>query len=155
MRHGLGNWVLAGLLLASHGGASAQVYTWTDAQGRKHFSDEASIPGNSREKRVEVPPPNLANRFVPTPLSAATTLPPEDTPTKPDATPAAATTPDTNNKNAKKKAFTREECGALKQAYDASAACFAACSKPVQAYGQRGRNNANCGHCQQLTMPRC
>lgn len=157
MKHGLGSWVLVALLLGGSGVAGAQVYTWTDEQGRKHFTDEAATPGNGRTKRVEVTPPNLANRFVPSSSTTTTTLPAEGSPTKPDVTVAVAPNTGFQSKNARKKNFTREECASLKQAYDASSECFAACSTPANAngYGQKGRNNANCGHCQQMIMPRC
>ncbi len=157
MKYGLGHWVLSALLLGGHGMTGAQVYTWTDEKGRKHFTDEASAPENGRSKRVEVAPPNLANRFVPSASTVTTALPAEGTATIP--VPTAAVVPNTGyqNKNAKKNNVTREECAAQKQAYDASSSCFASCSTPATAnsFGQKGRNNANCGHCQQVTMPRC
>jgi hypothetical protein len=56
----------------------------------------------------------------------------------------------------KKAKFSKDECEALKKAYDASVACYAECSTPVQQrFGSGGRNNAKCGHCTQMSMPRC
>ena len=144
-------WPWAGLLLCSHLLAMAQVYTWTDEKGRKHFGDQVSTPESHRGKPVNIPTPNIAQRFEPAPSLVA----PSESATTADGTaPVASSFPDpkAKSKTPTGVAASQEACKAQKQAYQASAACFAACSRPVAG---GGRNNARCGHCTPLNSPRC
>lgn len=145
-----GSIMVAGCL-CGHLLASAQdVYTWTDEKGRKHFADKVSTPENRQDKPVTVPPPNVAKRFVPVPAEGSG----DANPTPPAVPPAPANK--TRLPDPKKKArYSQEECEALKKAYAASEACFADCSTPTRTFRGSGRNNSNCGHCTQMTMPRC
>lgn len=144
-------WVWAGLLLFSLL-AIAQVYTWTDEQGRKHFGDEVTTPGNQRETPVNIPPPNVAEPFKPDTPPAAPSAP--DAPAEVAApVPAALTDPMAGTPKRPGVAAEQEACKAQNEAYEASKACFAECStlnKPGS-----GRNNAQCGHCTPMTKPRC
>lgn len=150
-------YALVGGLLCGHLWATAQeVYTWTDEKGKKHFADKASTPEDRRNKPVDIPPPNVAKRFVPTPQQAPQAS--GDIPPPPVAQPSPAPKPKLPDPKKKGK-FSRDECEALKKAYEDSAACFAECSTPTHSnqngYPSGGRNNAKCGHCTQMNMPRC
>ena len=52
-------WVVALLCFAQI--SQAQVYTWTDENGKRHFGDEVSTPENRRESPVKVLPRTLQN----------------------------------------------------------------------------------------------
>lgn len=146
-------WVMVGGLLCSHLLAGAQdVYTWTDEKGRKHFADKVSTPENRRDTPVDIPPPNVAKRFVPAQPLAGQAGTGDATPGLPGAIPAVSTDPKPAEKKKPKAMFTNEECEAKRAAYAASEACFGECATPTI---YQSKNNAKCGHCTQMTMPRC
>ncbi len=146
------------VLVCVHVMSIAQVYTWTDKDGRKHFGDPATTPEDKRDLPVHVPPPNVADRFIPNPVNNGADVGGDATQGSPPVSIAPSGAP-------KKPAFNdRSGCQAARQAYDASLACYAECGKTScrggLAQGGRGssscgRNNAACGHCQELPMPRC
>jgi hypothetical protein len=139
-------------LLCSHLWASAQdVYTWTDEKGRKHFADKVSTPENRRDKPVNIPPPNVAKRFAPSQPNGATGTG-DASPGLTGAMPVVSADPKPPEKKKPKVMFTNEECDARKAAYAASEACFVECATPTV---HQSKNNANCGHCTQMSMPRC
>ena len=147
-------WVWMGALLCVAQISLAQVYTWTDEKGRKHFGDEVSTPENRRESPVKVPPPNIAERFTPAqkPDSASQTTAGETGSNAPPTIPAQGARPPSGMGVKESQA----RCESQKQAYDSSAACFAACGKTVCTRGQGcRRNNAACGHCQDMLPPNC
>jgi hypothetical protein len=156
-------WAWVGLLLCGHLCAIAQIYTWTDKSGRKHFGDDVSTPENQRSTPVKIPSPNTAKRFEPNaPLATSSgSDAPADGPT-PFTT--SATDPKAKTKDLSGVAARQEACKAEKQAYQASAACYAECGISFCSGGlvqggsgpsSCGRNNVNCGHCKDLPMPRC
>ncbi|MGS5086265.1 DUF4124 domain-containing protein [Hydrogenophaga sp. A37] len=149
MKNVFRRWAWAGLLLCNSL-IHAQVYTWTDAQGRKHFGDEVSTPENKRGTPVKIPLPNIAKRFEPN-TPPASNAPADGS--APVPTPASA--PKAETKKLPGLAAQQEACKAQKQAYQASEACYAECSTPVQNKWGGGRNNAKCGHCSPMTTPRC
>lgn len=122
----------------------AQIYQWVDEQGRTHFDDNR--PGSDREKveEVKVRKPNLMNRFVAPP-------PPVE---KPAPKPVVNKTPPVSVLPSEEPvglAARQAACAKMKQAYEASQACYLACSKPVP----NGRSNAECGHCTNIVDPGC
>lgn len=144
-------WAWAVLLLGSLL-AIAQVYTWTDEQGRTHFGDEVTTPANQRETPVHIPAANVAEPFKPDTPPSVPSVP--DAPAEVAApVPSMVTDPQTGLPQRPGVAAEQEACQAQNEAYQASRACFAECStlnKPGS-----GRNNAQCGHCTPLTKPRC
>ena len=59
----LGRLALWVCLAGTGGAAMAQVYTWTDANGKKHFGDAATRPRDKTSPEVKVPPANKLLRF--------------------------------------------------------------------------------------------
>lgn len=156
-------WAWVGLLLCGHLFAIAQVYTWTDDKGRKHFGDEVSTPQNQRGTPVKIPQSNAAKRFEPkAPLAASSGT---DAPADGSASvPTSATDPKAKTKELTSVAAKQEVCKAERQAYKASVACYAECGisfcsgglvQGGSGPGSCGRNNVNCSHCNDLPMPRC
>ena len=145
-------WAWVGLLLCGHLFAIAQVYTWTDEKGRKHFGDEVTTPGNQRGKTVNIPPPNVAERFKPDATLATPSA--SDAPAEAAApVPTAGSDPKAGSPKRPGVAAGQEACKAQNEAYQASRACYSECS--TLNVGGRGHNNAQCGHCTPLTKPRC
>lgn len=145
-------WAWIGLLLCGHLFAIAQVYTWTDEKGRKHFGDEVSTPENQRGTPVKIPLTNTAKRFEPDTPPAAPSA--SDAPTEVAAPmPSALTDPKTGAPKRPGVAAEQDACKAQNAAYQASRACYAECS--TLNVGGRGHNNAQCGHCTPLPKPRC
>jgi hypothetical protein len=144
-------WVVALLCFAQI--SQAQVYTWTDENGKRHFGDEVSTPENRRESPVKVPPPNIAERFTPTLKSdSASQTSGEVGSNAPPAIPAQGQRSQ-SGAGAKQ---SQNMCEAQKQAYASSAACFAACGRTICTRGQGcRRNNSECGHCQAMSPPNC
>lgn len=139
-------------LAALAGSAMAQVYTWTDANGKKHVGDAATRPRDKSSPEIKVPPAIVADRFEPRTASPPVTAPePKD-----EVAPPVQLTLPSPNIEARKPSnvdMSKESCRAKWDAYDSGVSCFSACGKPMT--GFRGRNNADCGHCQDAPMPRC
>ncbi|EWS63683.1 DUF4124 domain-containing protein [Hydrogenophaga aromaticivorans] len=145
----LGRLALWVCLAGTGGAAMAQVYTWTDANGKKHFGDAATRPRDKTSPEVKVPPANLANRF-----EARQT--PNPTPAAPESQ-SGQTMPGPTAQKISGVQRNQDACRAQWKAYDEGVACYAKCGKTVC----RGflfdcrRNNAECGHCRDAPMPRC
>lgn len=134
------------------GSATAQVYTWTDSNGKKHFGDAATRPRDKISPEIKMPPANVADRFEVrnSPEPTSTQAPPVD------SAPAPATAPSTRPLNASRPSSvdrSRNSCKAKWVAFESAVSCYDACAKPMAPF--RGRNNAECGHCQDLPMPNC
>ena len=152
--------LLCCVLVCTHVMSIAQVYTWTDKDGRKHFGDPATTPEDKRDLPVHVPSPNVADRFVPNTANNANgaDMGGDATQGSPSVSIAPSGVP-------KKPAFNdRSGCQAARQAYDASVACYAECGvtscrggllQGGRGSSSCGRNNAACGQCKELPMPRC
>jgi hypothetical protein len=150
----LGRLALWVCLAGTGGAAMAQVYTWTDADGKKHFGDAATKPRDRTSPEVKVPPANVADRF-----EARQT--PEPIPAGPEsqsaAAPPAQSTPGPAARKISGVQRNQDACLTQWKAYDASAACYAECGRTIC----RGilfdckRNNAACGHCQDVPRPNC
>lgn len=144
-------WLLAGLYALS-GASLAQVYTWTDADGKKHFGDAAVRPKNNVSPEVKVPPPNIANRFEAQKApegQSETTIPAE----VPPETPPAAPQPTKPSRRPPSTQRSQDSCKAKWDAFESASACYAECGKSLAPDG--ARNNAECGHCTDVPMPRC
>lgn len=132
--------------------AGAQIYTWTDEQGRKHFADEVGTPEHQRTTPVKVSPPNLVERFVPPAQSAQSAD--GDAAAQgagSGATPTAPPAPSQGQRSPSRSSSREQACKAAKAAYEASLACFQGCGRRVV----YGTDNSACGECQQLPMPDC
>jgi len=158
----LGRLALWICLAGTFGAASAQIYTWTDADGKKHFGDAAMRPKDKAISEVKIPPANVSERFearkeselphVPEPQSEA--VPPAPT------VPYGASTPLPMPRKISSVERDQDTCRAQWEAYDAGAACYAECGKNIACpspgfFLTCGRNNAECGHCSDAPMPRC
>ena len=146
-------------LAALAGSAMAQVYTWTDANGKKHFGDAATRPSDKTSPEIKVPPANVADRFEPRPAPPPIGQP---EPKIEDPMLASPAPPAPARPVPKVSSVERDQdtCRAKWDAYDASAACYAECGKNIacrnpDAFRSCGRNNAACGHCSDAPMPRC
>ncbi len=126
--------------------AGAQIYTWTDEQGRKHFADEGGTPPQQRTTPVTVSPPNVIERFTPPAGQQSGADEAQQAGQPPVILPAPA-----RAQRAPGLASKAEACKAEKAAYEASLACFAECGRR----GVYGTDNSACGHCQQLPIPNC
>lgn len=139
---------LAVVLLGVQLLAGAQINTWTDQHGRKHFADEAGTPEHQRTTPVTVPPPNVIERFVPPAQLSPQAAGDEGansgaTPTAPPVPPQAQRSPSRSSRE--------DACKAAKAAYEASLACFQGCGRR----GVYGTDNSACGRCQELPIPDC
>jgi hypothetical protein len=143
-------WVSALLCFAQI--SLAQVFTWTDENGKRHFGDEVSTPGNRRESPVKVPPANVAERFTANP--------------KPDSAPQTAGEAGSNappiipaqgqkSQSGMGVKQSQAACEAKKQAHASSVACYASCGRTICPHRRCRINNAECGHCQDLPPPNC
>lgn len=139
-------------LAGTFGATMAQVYTWTDADGKKHFGDAAMRPKDKATPEVKVPPPNVADRFEArqTPeRQVEATSPPEALSSPPPAAPMP--TEEARPRSGTERG--QDACKAKWEAFDAATACYDVCGKNLAQGG--GRNNAACGHCTDVPMPRC
>lgn len=142
---------LAVALLGAQLLAGAQINTWTDQHGRKHFADEAGTPEHQSTTPVTVPPPNVIERFTPPAGQQSGADEAQQAGQPPVILPAPA-----RPQRAPGLAAQQEACKAAKAAYEASRACFAECGKRFcSPYGHCGTNNSACGHCTELPMPHC
>lgn len=145
-------WALRLTLVLGLVPASAQVYTWTDADGKRHFSDSATRPKDQATPQVKVPPPNVANRFEP--RSTARDLPAENHGEEGQAlTPPAPVIPSNPSRSLSGVQRSQNSCRAQWDAYYDGADCFAGCGKTLGFFGTR--NNAGCGHCTDAPRPNC
>lgn len=144
-------WMVALLCFAQI--SQAQVYTWTDENGKRHFGDEVSTPGNRRESPVKVPPANVAERFTANPKSDSA---PQTTGEAGSNAPQSIPTQGLKPPGGLGVKESQARCKAQKQAYASSVACFAACGRTVCVdHRECRRNNAACGHCQDTPRPNC
>lgn len=141
-------WTLLAALVGAVAPTMAQIYTWTDADGKKHFGDSAMRPKDRAAPEVKVSPPNVANRFQATPNPAPPTPPPEE----PMPSPAASAPLPESRRPLSGVDRSQNACWAQWEAYYSGADCFAACG---QSNGLGGRNNAGCGHCTDAPRPNC
>ncbi len=146
-------------LVGLTGSAVAQVYTWTDADGKKHFGDAATRPRDKTSPEIKVPPANVADRFAPRTASPPVAAPDPKSEAPPPSPPVA---PAPARPAPKISSVERDQdtCRAQWEAYDAGAACYAECGKNIACpnpgfFLTCGRNNAECGHCSDAPMPRC
>jgi Domain of unknown function (DUF4124) len=139
------------------GSVLAEVYRWTDSNGRVHFGDRPHSTDPKAVKEVAVPRPNLVEGFKGPP--AATPSGPTDADAIGDnRTPAAPTpaAPAPKVNAPPKRGFAEQSkasCQAKVTAYRASKTCFDECGR--QNGNMSGRNNAGCEHCVDLPMPNC
>ncbi|MFN3495570.1 MAG: DUF4124 domain-containing protein [Hydrogenophaga sp.] len=138
---------LLAALLGASAPAMAQIYTWTDADGKKHFSDGAMRPKDRATPEVNVPPPNVVDRFQAPPNAPA---PPPPEPVSP---PTAGAAPPAAGRPLSGVDRSQNACRAQWDAYYDGADCFAACGQNLG--GSGARNNAACGHCTDAPRPNC
>lgn len=139
------------------GSVFAEVYRWTDSNGRVHFGDRPHSTDPKVVKDMVVPRPNLAEGFKGSP--AAAPAGPTDAGAIADNKSPAAPTPAASSPQinaSPKRGFAEQgkaSCQAKVAAYRASKACFDECGR--QNGRLSGRNNAGCEHCVDLPMPNC
>jgi hypothetical protein len=132
--------------------AAAQVYTWTDAQGKKHFSDDAMRPKDQATPEARLSPGNVADRFQPRGS-------PSDNQAKPAAEgtqggiPPAPIMPTAPPRPLSGVDRSQNDCRTKWNAYYDGADCYAACGQTLGGFGTR--NNAACGHCTDAPRPNC
>lgn len=139
-------------LFAISGASLAQIYTWTDADGKKHFGDAAVRPKNSASPEIKVPPPNVVDRFEARKAPEGQSGTASSSETLP-LTPPAASQPTEQARRPSGTQRGQDSCKAKWDAFDSASACYAECGKSLAPDG--GRNNAACGHCTDVPMPRC
>lgn len=92
--------VAVAFLLLCAASAHAQVYKWTDAQGRVHYSAQPPPNAQTQEIRISPPPPSVR------PAAEAATLPPAETASDPAPEP---------REEASQQAIFRQNCEIARQ----------------------------------------
>jgi hypothetical protein len=130
--------LLVVVLTASATLAQAELYTWVDKNGEKHYGDTVppehakhAQPVETKQTNSMQSPPSV-NYYDP-PRPSGSTVQPDDT----------QTADETNS------------CEAQQQAYDASMACFNECRKHTKIRGKKINNVSECGHCTDAPKPNC
>lgn len=113
--------------------SAAEVYTWTDKNGKKHFGDKVPAEYEAQSKPVESKPINTlprSNVYVSEP---------------PQGQPNTVVIPSTRaNEKAEK------TCAQQWADFSGAQNCFSQCTMKGG-----GINAAKCSHCQNLPRPRC
>lgn len=121
--------------------AYAEVYSWVDKEGKKHFGQEVPKEYANQSKVLEV---KEVNSMDATKVSAA---PPPRRTSQQQTARQFPTQQDDSNQNLSK-------CEQQKLAYERSVKCYASCRN---SYARtEGVNNVSaCGHCADAKKPNC
>lgn len=143
VRRGLLSVLTLLLLIGGAATAQAEVYRWKDSKGKVHFGDQTDLREQEAVKEEVIPRPNVVRAFKASPTAAL----PEP------ATPSTGGMTVIPNRQLGIVAQQQSSCQAKLAAFQASRACFDACSRPI---GRgRGRNITGCEHCVDQPMPHC
>lgn len=122
--------------------AAAEIYSWVDERGKKHYGDRVPEKYRDQGNNVSVSPTNTFDGPAATPAPTAVYAPsPWDSRPKPK--PASKTA-------SRQPTATAGSCKEQMLEYRRSQVCFARCQM------QNGRiNAAKCSGCKNMTKPRC
>ncbi|WP_353396082.1 DUF4124 domain-containing protein [Hydrogenophaga sp. 5NK40-0174] len=135
--------------------ASPKMYRWKDANGRVHFSDKRPEQPGLTVQEIEPRSTNSLQPFVSRPSSMPVDVRRNSSA---EVKPAPEQPPEEVRRRPLSVEASQESCEAQKRAYEASAACYAECGRSTfsgRTGFQNGRNNSQCGHCTDATMPDC
>lgn len=129
--------------------ASAEIYRWTDENGKVHFGDRVPEQYRTNTENLEVKAHNVLESDMKrgyVPREQVTQHEPG----------AVASQPPRRSEKAPPQTTLRssiDECQNQWQSYYQSKACFDSCAIYIRA--GTARNVSNCGHCQAVSLPTC
>ncbi len=149
------------LLLLLSVPAQAEIYTWVDENGKKHFGDRVPEKYKTQADNVEL------NMYQPTAEEIAETQrrnqEMERTRRRMESSRRASSSSSRGGyvtTASTSKSRSSNSCADQKARYEEAKRCFAGCQTRVAAppwQGRRGTvlNNDNCGHCTNVSKPSC
>lgn len=139
MKHFFLKWLLMALFL-NVSLSFAEVYTWVDKDGKKHFGQEVPKEYANKGKVVDLKTMNVMEKTNANPTSFPTPTNYQE--------PQAQSEPEAP-------AEKLSACELKKREYEKSVACYASCRFPKDNRGSRVNNVAGCGHCVDVKKPDC
>lgn len=133
--------MLSLVFFVSAGFANAEIYSWVDKDGKKHFGQEVPKEYAKKSTVLDVKSVNVMDetKVQSTPRNS-------NRPSFPQPQAAAAENDTYENLSS---------CEQKKRAYEESVACYAECRLPKEASGGRVNNVSACRHCVDAKKPNC
>lgn len=128
-------------LAFSFSGSYAEVYSWVDKDGKKHFGQEVPKEYAKKSTVIEVKSVNSMDETKTRPNYQPTSAPAYQQPQMP-------VMQDNNTGNL-------SSCEQQKRAYEDSVACYARCRLPKDSYSPRVNNVSGCTQCVDVKKPNC
>lgn len=128
-------------LAFSFSGSHAEIYSWVDKDGKKHFGQEVPKEYAKKSTVLDVKAVNSMDETKTRPNYQSASSPvPQPLP--------RANTQDNGDENLSR-------CEQQKRAYEESVACYARCRLPKDSYGPRVNNVSGCTQCVDVKKPNC
>ena len=133
--------LLSLILLLGTNVVYAEIYSWVDKDGKKHFGQEVPKEYAKKSTVIDVKSVNVMDetKVQPTPRT-------NNKPTYQHPQPTATQDDDYENLSS---------CEQKKRAYEESVACYAECRLPKEESGGRVNNVSACRHCVDAKKPNC
>lgn len=121
--------------------AQAELYTWVDKNGKKHYGD--TVPPEHTNKAQTVEAKKINTMPAPPSVNYYETPQHSDANAPSDAQENPAVDAEANS------------CEAQQQAYENSVACYNECRKHTKTHGKKINNISDCGECADAPKPHC